>query len=541
LYEIHHFVYSVSVISALILAWIVPMAENPIPPVLEVRHLSRRFPGVLALDGVNFDVLRGEVHALVGENGAGKSTLINILAGVLQPSSGQILVDGQPVVFPDPLASQRSGISVIFQEFSLLPHLSVAENVFVTREPGRGPIIDWDAMNRNTRQILQMLNLDIDPATPVGELAVSQQQLVEIGRALSVKARVIIMDEPTAALNEREVVRLLEIVRSLAASGVSVIYVSHRLTEVFSVADRITVFRDGRHIQTTERTGTTEQQVVAAMVGRELVHLQRPARRPSEIILEAKQLVVDEGSVRNVSFSLRRGEVLALAGLMGSGCSELMEGLFGLRKITEGTVTLTGKPLRVKHPRSAIQTGIGFVPEDRKTSGLFPDLPVIQNLTIGALPRLFDFVPGVLDLAGERFETLDYQRQLNIRFSRPEQRISGLSGGNQQKVILARALAGKCQVLLLAEPTRGVDVGAKAEIYTLIDRLVEKGIAIILQTSELPELIRLADRCIVFVAGEPRAELSGNEITQEAVMEVATGLSHRVAVEPQALEITNGG
>jgi ribose transport system ATP-binding protein len=541
LYEIHHFVYSVSEISALILAWIVPMAENPIPPVLEVRHLSRRFPGVLALDGVNFDVLRGEVHALVGENGAGKSTLINILAGVLQPSSGQILVDGQPVGFPDPLASQRSGISVIFQEFSLLPHLSVAENVFVTREPGRGPIIDWDAMNRNTRQILQTLNLDIDPATPVGELAVSQQQLVEIGRALSVKARVIIMDEPTAALNEREVVRLLEIVRSLAAGGVSVIYVSHRLTEVFSVADRITVFRDGRHIQTTERTGTTEQQVVAAMVGRELVHLQRPARRPSEIILDAKQLVVDEGSVRNVSFSLRRGEVLALAGLMGSGCSELMEGLFGLRKITEGTVTLTGKPLRVTHPRSAIKTGIGFVPEDRKTSGLFPDLPVIQNLTIGALPRLFDFVPGLLDLAGERLETLDYQRQLNIRFSRPEQRISGLSGGNQQKVILARALAGKCQVLLLAEPTRGVDVGAKAEIYTLIDRLVEKGIAIILQTSELPELIRLADRCIVFVAGEPRAELSGNEITQEAVMEVATGLSRRVAVEPQALEITNGG
>lgn len=517
------------------------MTEGPIPPVLAVQQLSRRFPGVLALDHVNFDILRGEVHALVGENGAGKSTLINILAGVLQPSTGQVFVDGQPVTFADPLGSQRSGISVIFQEFNLLPHLSVAENVFVTREPRRGPIIDWETMNRNTRHILQTLNLDIDSTTPVGQLAVSQQQLVEIARALSMKARVIIMDEPTAALNEREVVRLLEIVRSLASSGVSVIYVSHRLTEVFSVADRITVFRDGRHIQTTQRADTTEQKVVAAMVGRELVQLKRPSRAPSEIILEARALVVDGGVVRNASFSLRRGEVLALAGLMGSGCSELMEGLFGLRKITSGTVMLAGRPLRVEHPRAAIRTGIGFVPEDRKTSGLFPDLPVIQNLTIGALPRLFGSVPGVLDLARERRATLDCQRQLNIRFNRPEQRISGLSGGNQQKVILARALEEDCRVLLLAEPTRGVDVGAKAEIYTLIDRLVEKGIAIILQTSELPELIRLADRCVVFVAGEPRRELSGNEVTQEAVMEVATGLSHRVAVQPQPMEITNGG
>jgi ribose transport system ATP-binding protein len=425
------------------------MREGPIPPVLEVRQLSRRFPGVLALDHVDFDILPGEVHALVGENGAGKSTLTNILAGVLQPSAGQLLVDGQPVTLADPLGSQRSGISVIFQEFNLLPHLSVAENVFVSREPRRGPIIDWKTMNRNTRHILQTLNLDIDPTGPVGELAVSQQQLVEIARALSVKARVIIMDEPTAALNEREVVRLLEIVRSLASGGVSVIYVSHRLTEVFSVADRITVFRDGRHIQTTRRTDTTERQVVAAMVGRELVHLKRPTRTPAEIILETRDLVVDGGSVRNVSFSLRCGEVLALAGLMGSGCSELMEGLFGLRKITSGTVTLAGKPLRVDHPRAAIRTGIGLVPEDRKTSGLFPDLPVIQNLSIGAPPRLFDSVPGVLDLAHERLTKLDYQRQLNIRFSRPEQRISGLSGGNQQKVILARALAEKMSSSLI--------------------------------------------------------------------------------------------
>jgi|HubBroStandDraft_6_1064221.scaffolds.fasta_scaffold12950_2 ribose transport system ATP-binding protein len=516
------------------------MPESSVPPVLEVRNLSRRFPGVVALDDVNFDVVRGEVHALVGENGAGKSTLINILAGVLQPSEGRILIDGAPVVFSDPLGPQRCGISVIFQELSLLPHLSVAENVFVTREPRRGPFIDWETMYRNTAEILHTLNLDVEPSTPVSKLSISQQQLVEIARAFSTKARVIIMDEPTAALNEREVIRLLEIVRSLASSRVAVIYVSHRLTEVFSVADRVTVFRDGRHISTSPRNGITEQQVIAAMVGRKLAHLQRPVRTPGEVILEARELTIDNGLVRNVSFSLRRGEVLALAGLMGSGCSELMEGLFGLRKITSGTATLDGKPLQANHPRAAIRTGIGFVPEDRKTSGLFPDLAVTENLTIGALPRWLKSIPAFLDPARERLMTLEYKRQLNIRFSRPEQRVSGLSGGNQQKVILARALAENCRVLLLEEPTRGVDVGAKAEIYTLIDQLVEKGIAILLQTSELPELIRLADRCIVFVAGEPRAELSGNDVTQEEVMEVATGLSHRVSFRDQALEVSNG-
>ena len=499
-------------------------------PILAVQNLSRRFPGVLALDNVSFDILPAEVHALVGENGAGKSTLIGILAGVYQPSAGQVLLDQKPTFFSDPLSSQRAGISVIFQEFSLLPHLSVAENVFIGREPKRGLMVDWVTMNRRTREILRTLNLELDPAMPVSDLAVSQQQLVEIARALSARARVIIMDEPTAALNEREAVRLLEIVRSLVAAKVSVLYVSHRLEEVFSIADRITVLRDGHHVVTERRSAITEQQVVSAMVGRELGHSTRPNRTVGSTVLEIKDVSVDGGLVRNVSFSLRRGEVLGLAGLMGSGCSELMEGLYGLREITEGSLLLEGRPLRIANPQTAIRTGVGLVPEDRKRHSLFPDLSVVHNLTIANLPHWFWRLLGLIDLAGERRTTLDYKRQLNIRFARPEQRISGLSGGNQQKVVLARALAGNCRVLLLAEPTRGVDVGAKAEIYALIDRLVQKGIAIVLQTTELPELLRLADRCLVFVAGEPRGELSGTQITQEAVMALATGLSHRVTI-----------
>jgi len=510
------------------------MSETAAPPVLAVQNLTRRFPGVLALDNVSFDMLPGEVHALVGENGAGKSTLISILAGVHQPGAGRILLDQKSTIFPDPLSSQRAGISVIFQEFSLLPHLSVAENVFINREPRRGLTIDWATMKQRTREILRTLNLDVDPAVPVSELAVSQQQLVEIARALSVKARVITMDEPTAALNEREAVRLLEIVRSLAAGGVAVLYVSHRLTEVFSIADRITVLRDGRHIFTVPRSMITEQQVVSAMVGRDLVQSKRPNRRSGSVLLEARGVSVDGGLVSNVSFSLHKGEVLGLAGLMGSGCLELLEGLYGLREITDGLVLLEGRPLRIGNPRASVRTGVGLVPGDRKRNGIFPDLAVAQNLTIGALPRWLPAVPGLIDLAGERQRTLDYKRQLNIRFSSPNQRISGLSGGNQQKVILARALAGNCRVLLLAEPTRGVDVGAKAEIYALIDRLLGEGIAILLQTSELPELLRLADRCIVFAAGQPRGELRESEITQEAVMELATGLSHRVRVSTQA-------
>ena len=495
------------------------MSENDYRVLLEVEELTRRFPGVLALNQVDFDVRAGEVHALVGENGAGKSTMINILAGVLQPSGGKMLLDGTPVVFHNPADAQRAGISVIFQEFNLIPHLSVAENIFINREPTRNGMIDWTNMNKRAAEALKRLEIDIDPRVPVSSLAVAQQQLVEIARALAFDARVIVMDEPTAALSEREVDGLLEIVRSLAKDGVGVIYVSHKLEEVFRVADRVTILRDGTHILTDITSNLNEEKVIFAMVGRALVHGKCPDRTLGQVVLTVKNLDV-ENSVRNVSFELRAGEVLGLAGLMGSGANEVVEALFGLRKAHADEIVLHGKALVIENPRNAIRSHLGYVPNDRKKAGLLPDLSVKQNISIGILERLRKVF--WIDGNGEQASAETYRGKLNVRCSSLNQRISNLSGGNQQKVMLARALAEDCNVMLLAEPTRGVDVGAKAEIYTLIDALVDSGMAILLQSSELPEIIRLANRVVVFSSGQSRGELADADLTQESVMALAT-------------------
>jgi len=496
--------------------------EDKPQPLLRAKGISRRFPGVLALDNVDFDVLPGEVHALVGENGAGKSTLINVMAGVHQPSGGVLEVNGQPLVLPNPASSQQAGINVIFQEFSLVPDLSVAENIFLNREPTRGLRLDWETMHRRTREVTQLLEIDLDPRTEVRDLPVAQQQLVEIARALAFEAQVVVMDEPTAALSETEIDRLLHLVRSLADQGVGVVYVSHKLGEVFGVADRITVLRDGRLILTKLRDQLTEEQVVSAMVGRELVHTECPPRYPGDVVLSVQNLASGK-AVRDVSFDLRAGEVLGLAGLMGSGCSEVIETLFGLRPMTSGQVRLDGKVLMMKGPRAAIREGIGYVPADRKTAGILPDLSILHNITIGILDRTRR--GPIIDRKQEEAVLDDYGSKLSIRYSSAAQRASNLSGGNQQKVILARALAEDCRVFLLAEPTRGVDVGAKVEIYSLIDMLVEAGMAVLVQSSELPELIRLANRCLVFAGGVPRGELVGKELTQPAVMALATGVA----------------
>ncbi len=495
------------------------MSENNHRTLLEVQELTRRFPGVLALNQVDFDVRAGEVHALVGENGAGKSTMINILAGVLQPSGGKVLLDGHPIVFHNPADAQHSGISVIFQEFNLVPHLSVAENIFINREPTKNGMINWESMNQRAAEALKRLEIDIDPRVPVSSLSVAQQQLVEIARALAFDARVILLDEPTAALSEREVDRLLEIVRSLAKDGVGVIYVSHKLEEVFHVADRITILRDGMRILTDATSNLDQEKVIYAMVGRALVHGKCPDRTLGKVILTVKNLDVED-SVRNVSFELRAGEVLGLAGLMGSGANEVVEALFGLRKAQADEIVLQGKALAIDNPRNAIRSRLGYVPNDRKKAGLLPDLSVKQNISIGILERLRKLF--WIDGRREQESAETYRGKLNVRCSSLNQRISNLSGGNQQKVMVARSLAEDCKVMLLAEPTRGVDVGAKAEIYALIDSLVDSGMAVLLQSSELPEIIRLANRVVVFSSGQSRGELADTDLTQESVMALAT-------------------
>jgi ribose transport system ATP-binding protein len=500
--------------------------ESPSPPILRARGISRRFPGVLALDNVDFDILPGEVHALVGENGAGKSTLINIFAGVYQPSGGVLEISGHATTLNNPASAQQAGINVIFQEFNLIPDLSVAENIFLSREPTNGPVIDWRTMFSRAAEVIKMLDIDLDPRMLVCDLPVAQQQLVEIARGLAFDAKVVVMDEPTAALSEVEIDKLLQLTRALAARGVGVVYVSHKLGEVFGVADRITVFRDGRHILTAPRSDLTEDQVVTAMVGRELVHTECPERRPGNVVLSVRDLAAGT-AVREVSFELREGEVLGLAGLMGSGCSALVEAMFGLRAITKGQVNLQGDVLVIAGPRSAIRSGLGYVPDDRKRAGILPDLSVKNNISISIIERLKQFM-----LINRRRETEiaeDYKKKLSVRCHSLDQMVSGLSGGNQQKVLVARALASNCKVLLLAEPTRGVDVGAKVEIYSLIDMLVEQGMAVLLQSSELPELIRLSNRCIVFAAGKPQGELERGEMTQPAVMALATGVVARQA------------
>jgi len=380
-------------------------------------------------------------------------------------------------------------------------------------------MIDWQKMNLLSAEALKRLEIDIDPRVPVSSLSVAQQQLVEIARALAFDARVIVMDEPTAALSEREVDRLLEIVRSMAKENVGVIYVSHKLEEVFRVADRITILRDGAHILTDKASNLNEEKVIYAMVGRALVHGKCPDRPIGEVVLSVKNLDVED-SVRNVSFELRTGEVLGLAGLMGSGANEVVEALFGLRKAHADEIVLQGKALAIDNPRNAIHSRLGYVPNDRKKAGLLPDLSVKQNISIGILERLRKLF--WIDGSREEGSAETYRGKLNVRCSSLNQRISNLSGGNQQKVMLARSLAEDCKVMLLAEPTRGVDVGAKAEIYSLIDILVDSGMAVLLQSSELPEIIRLSNRVMVFSSGQSRGELAGEELTQESVMALAT-------------------
>ena len=491
-------------------------------PVLEMHEIRKTFPGVVALDGVDFELRRGEVHILLGENGAGKSTLMKILSGAYQKSAGRVTLDGAEVEIRNPAHAQGLGISTIYQEFNLVPHLSVGENIFLGREPRGWPgLIDRRAVNRQAAEVLGRLGLKLDPRRPVKGLRVAEQQMVEVAKALSLDARVLIMDEPTAALAEHEIQDLFAAIRGLQEKGVSVVYISHRMEELFEIGDRVTVLRDGRSVGTFDVKGTNKFELIRLMVNRDLTELfpkERAAR--GEEVLRVENLTT-RGGLDGVSFSLHKGEVLGVAGLLGAGRTELARAIFGLDKLERGTVRIKGRERRIGSPRAAINSGLGFLTEDRKAQGLVLPLSVKDNLCLPSVDKFTTL--GFVDSRRERRAADRYVRELRIRTPGLDQKVAYLSGGNQQKVVLSKWLCSEAEVFIFDEPTRGVDVGAKAEIYHLMNRLAASGVAIVMISSELPEILGMSDRILVMRAGRVACEFGSEEATQEKILECALG------------------
>ena len=486
-------------------------------PILQLEHISKSFPGVKALDDVRFEMRTGEVHALLGENGAGKSTLIKIISGVYRPDSGTITIDGAPVQLNSPREAQAQGVATIYQELLLYPELTVAENIFMGHAPRtRIGAIDWAEMTRRALDILASLNIhDLDVTRKVGTLTVGNRQRVEIAKALSQNARILIMDEPTAALTEADVVRLFDIVRLLRERGVGIIYISHRLEEVFLLADRVTVLRDGQYVDTRPVSETTRDDLISMMVGRTIDNLF--PKLPAEIgepVLEVRNLV-RLPLTRDVSFTLRAGEIVGMAGLVGSGRSEVAQVIFGIRPAESGQVLLDGRPVHIKSPEQAMKMGIAYVPEDRGTQGLIRKMRVRENISLAVLRQLSNY--GFVDRRREFNLARDSIQQFNIRAYSPEQIVNKLSGGNQQKVVVGKWLASQPRVLIMDEPTRGIDVGAKAEIHRLMSELAQRGLAILMISSELPEIMGMSDRVLVMRSGKIAAEYRREEATQEQI------------------------
>jgi ABC-type sugar transport system ATPase subunit len=489
---------------------------------LEASAISKSFPGVRALDSVDFALRRGEVHALVGENGAGKSTLIKILCGVYQPDAGEIRVDGQIVTIASAQDAQTLGIAPVHQEIHLVPLLSVAENIFLGRQPLRGRgWLERAGMERQATEILESLGIRVDVRALVTDLSVAQRQMVSIARALSSQARVIILDEPTASLSERETTILFEIIRRLEERGVAIIYISHRLEEIFAIADRVTVMRDGRVVGTQPIAETRLEQIIAMMVGRQMSELFRKDVVPiGAPVLEVRDLSA-AGVLREVSLTLHQGEILGLAGLVGAGRSELARVIFGADRFDQGSILLEGRPLNARHPRQAVARGVGLAPEDRKQQGLIMGLPVSQNITLANLFRRQRL--GFFSLRAEKATAQSYVKRLGIRTPDVDRQVAFLSGGNQQRVVIARWLETRPKVLILDEPTQGVDVGAKAEIHGLMVELARAGVGILLISSDLPEVLQMSDRVLVMHEGRITGRFTRDQATQEMVMRAATG------------------
>ena len=497
------------------------MSENQI--YLRMQGISKSFPGVQALNSVDFSVSRGEIHALVGENGAGKSTLMKILTGALLSDHGQISLKDQKVEIKDPGDAQALGISMIHQELSLIPYLTVGQNIYLGREPRArlGAFIDWPELYDQAQVLLDRLQVSVDSRASVQDLSIAQRQMVEVAKALSFNADLIAMDEPTSSLTEQETEILFQVMRTFKEQGISIIFISHHLEEVFEIADRVTVLRDGETIGTEPVADLDVDQVVRMMVGRDLGELYpKEEVELGDIVLEAANLE-DGRELRSVSVTLKAGEILGIAGLIGAGRTALAETLFGVRPAIKGLIKIDGRTVPVKHPGQAIRLGMGFVPEDRKLQGLFLNMAVRENVVISALPEVsrFSFVnyPRADKLAREFIE------KLKIRTPSVRQLVRNLSGGNQQKVIIARWLTLKPRILILDEPTRGIDVATKAEIHALMNQLAKEGVAVMMVSSDLPEVLGVSDRILVMRAGKLVAEFSRQEGTQDNIMHAATG------------------
>jgi rhamnose transport system ATP-binding protein len=491
--------------------------------VFRLDGVTKRFGGVVAVEDVAFDLRPGEVHALVGENGAGKSTLMKIVDGLYGPDEGTLEVGGEAASFSSPRDAEASGIAMIPQELDLFPELSVAENLFVGRRRPRTGWggLDWEAMRGEARKRLEALGVDLDVTSSVKGLSVAEQQIVAIARALVGEARAVIMDEPTSSLTEREVRQLFGIIEDLAAEDVGVVYISHRLEEIFEISDRITVLRDGHHIKTAPASELDAEELVRLMVGRPLHELfTRSDSSPGETVLEVRGLSRD-GEFTDIDLALRRGEIVGLSGLVGAGRTELAQSIFGIRLPDSGEISVGGEEVRIQSPQAAMEKGIFYVPEERRSQGLILPFSIKNNITLSILDRISRL--GFVTRAAERGIADKFMGELSIRGADVSAPVSRLSGGNQQKVVVAKSLAREPNVLLLDEPTRGVDVGAKSEIYRLMDDLAKEGKAILLISSELEEVLSMADRILVMREGRISGEFSRGEATQEGVMTAATG------------------
>ena len=490
-------------------------------PRVELRGISKRFAATQALDDVSLDLQPGEIHGLVGENGAGKSTLVKILAGVYQPDRGTIQLDGATTPIHGPAHSRSLGIAVVHQEPRLFPDLTVAENVFIGHAPsGRLGTIDWDGTRRAAETLFDELDVQVDVGAPVRGLSMADQQLIEIAKSLSLEARVLILDEPTASLSTHEVERLFTIVRRLRDRRVSVLFVSHRLNEVFDLCDRATVLRDGRHVVTTATSVLTTADLVRHIVGRTVSLFPKVETSIGDVLLEVKDLT-SAGVFRDVSFVVRAGEILGFAGLVGAGRTEVARVLFGIDRRQSGEIRLGGERVDFASPAEAMRAGIAYLPEDRHQEGLVLDFSIAQNVTLPILPRLFPRF--LISSSAERTVAQESTKQLNVRMTGVDQLVGALSGGNQQKVVLAKWLASKPKVLILDEPTRGIDIGAKVEVHRIVSELAASGLGIIVISSDLPEVLAMSDRILVLYEGRITAEIPHDRATQESVMFAATG------------------